>query len=235
MYSLSPKAQVLLEEQETAAPGLIAVDVFQKDVIALRDPSTVKRRLKTGDYVFAAKDHVVVVEEKRVADLLTSWKDRRLQRQLRRIKQANPEGINILALRASGSVPSLNEILWLDVPTELSLDLLKWQALGGLVGFLPYYPQGVLDTLKTWRAILRPGQHLYSVLAGTETERMPEKMTEVGYALRRLFKGVGPKLGAAWAEAAEQDLTKALLMPDNEVKKLGARQSVLDQRRGLHR
>ena len=232
MYSLS-SGHLCFDERLLAPSVALVVDVFQKDVVALKDPGTVSAKLRVGDYVFAKKEHVVVVEEKRVADLLTSWKDRRLQRQLRRIKQANPGGINILALRASGSVPSLNELLWLDIPAEITLDLLKWQALGGLVGFLPYYPQGVLDTLKTWRAILKPGQHLYSILAGTETERMPEKMTEVGYALRKLFKNVGPKLGAAWAIAAEQDLTKALRMPDNEVKKLGARQSVLDQRKEL--
>mgnify|MGYP001601772254 CR=1 FL=1 len=234
MYSLSLGRQVLLDNRELGEPGLIIVDVFQRDVLALKDPGTTSAKLKVGDYVFATKDHVVVVEEKRIPDLLTSWGGRRLQRQLRRIKQANPDGINILALRASGSVPSLNELLWLDIPPELTLDLLKWQALGGLLGFVPYYPKGVLETLQTWRAILKPGQHLYSVLAGTEVERMPEKMTPTGYALRRLFKGVGPKLGAAWAAAGQESLVQALAMPDRVLKDLGARQSVLDQRGELH-
>lgn len=217
--------------------AVITVDVHQD---LAHHPDVLTRRLEVADYSFVTFESVqTLVEEKRLGDLLSSFSSRRLQRQLRKMMQTNPEGINILGLRASGSVSLLQGTLWLDVPPELALDLLKWQGLGGLIGFLPHNKGRVLETLQQWQAVLQPGRHLFSILAGDDRGRREQKeakrqdMKPVAQALRRLFKGVGYELGVRWAEAAGQDLLKALTMPDESLTASGVHRGIIKKRREL--
>lgn len=212
----------------------ILVDVFQKDVVKVGDPETMRVSLPVGDYLFLTPEkRLVVVEEKRLGDLVSSYSSRRLQRQLRRVRLANPDGVSVVALRASGERPALEETMWAAMPPELMVDLVKWQLLGGLVGFLPHDPHEALGVLRTWQAILHPGVHLFSIVAGSDLEPKRERLTEVAYALRKLFVGVGPKTGAAWAAAAHEHLLEALTMPDEALKPLGVRPAVVRKRKEL--
>jgi len=177
--------------------------------------------LPVGDYILVGpENHLIVVEEKRLPDLVTSWRARRLQRQLRRMLMANDGGVNVLGLRSATMLSLVDAYKYRQVP-EISLDLLKWQSLGGLVGFLPFSPDGTLATLRDWRAVLRPGSHLFSILAGDDRNKPRESMSRVAKGLRALVPGVGYEVGRRWAEASGENLLTALQMTDEQLKEAG--------------
>ncbi|HHT9130865.1 MAG TPA: hypothetical protein ACFYED_00055 [Candidatus Tripitaka californicus] len=204
----------------------LTIDAHQDCAPYMRAAGAAIRQLKYGDYSFNTLDALpVLVEEKKLHDLITSWRARRLQRQLRKLLQENPAGANVLALRAAGAVPTLAETLWTEIPTELYLDLLRWQLLGGVVAFMPYAPQAVLETLTDWRACMRPGRALLSILAGDDRpqRQQQEQLTDTAYALMKLCKGVGRATAASWAQAANQSLNTAINMDEQLLKQAGVR------------
>tara|TARA_Y100000034_G_scaffold110249_1_gene142237 strand:+ start:283 stop:990 length:708 start_codon:yes stop_codon:yes gene_type:complete len=187
--------------------------------------------LKYGDIRFPLDEESwVIIEEKRVRDLEDSYRKRRLQRQLRNMLWSNPKGVNILGLRASSPMQVALQDTYHELTEECMLDLMKWQMIGGVIGYLPYNVEGVLRTLKNWRAILKPGQHFFSIVAGTDEPPIREDMTPTAYAIRRLFKGVGPTIANKIAAFYKQDLARALGAPDQEWLNLGAHKGILRQK-----
>lgn len=207
--------------------GIVGVDSRQADFASLKNGHE-KVTLEAGDYIYHNGIHLLLVEEKKLPDLYDSWKSRRLQRQLRHLLEANPDGINILALRGSAR-HALQEIFWQgDVP-ELALDLLKWQVHGGLIGFLPARPSAIVNTIKAWGSVLKPGRGLLSILAGDDRTRQHfrEPMTPVASALRRLLPGVGPKRAPLMAEACGESLITFFAADDDTLKRWGVTPAVL--------
>jgi hypothetical protein len=223
MYSVRD-GRIYSDNKEIGHVGEILVDTRQSEVD--RDTEIVSpARLQTlpyGDYLFVTPTgQIVVLEEKKQGDLDTSWRQRRLQRQLRLALEHNEEGITGLALRLHGPLAIFAEqagtfyFQW----DELLIDLAKLQALGIPVVFLP--SRRVISHLVKLRAALQPGIALLSALAGDDRGRVREKMKPAEMALRQAVDGVGKTLAVKWAEAADQDLVVALSMTDKEMKAVG--------------
>ena len=68
---------------------------------------------------------------------------------------------------------------------------------------------------------------MLSVLAGDDRggKKVPPKTSPAAAALMRLVPGVGALVGGRWAEAAEQDVVKALSMTEKK----------LSEVKGLHK
>ena len=186
------------------------------------------RKLAVGDYVLVGPTGLVIgVEEKRLPDLVSSWWTHRLHRQLRQLLGA--VDVAVLAIRAPfGTMQELVQTEAMDWSA-----LLKWQMLGGYLGFLPYPPMAVLPALMEMAAVLRPGSRsTVSILKATDVHRkvLPD-LTPTAQALGRLVPGVGLVMGARLASAFHQDLREALAASDEEWAAAGANKSVLRELR----
>ena len=231
-YSIVDGA-VVWEGKPLGPAAHILVDSKQADVRAIVErgrsqvPATVVT-LPVGDYVFVSPSGLLcIVEEKRRGDLATSYRARRLQRQLRNMRE-HGDAVLVLGLRA-GSTDSMSGLYdWRDA--EVGVDIMKWQVLGGLVGVLPEDPAATLRTLRDWQGALQPGRHLLSVLAGDDKARRAEHetkgLTPTARALSRLIKGVGPTTAAAWAVVGKEDLLKCLRLTDKQLTKAGLNKTV---------
>ena len=217
--------------------GVVGVDSRQADFAALKNGHE-KVTLEAGDYIYHNGIHLLLVEEKKLPDLYDSWRSRRLQRQLRHLLEANPDGINILALRGSAR-HALQEIFWQgDVP-ELALDLLKWQVHGGLIGFLPARAGSVVATIKEWGSVLKPGRGIWDIVRGDDRTLAKRKRigreekdedrptTPVEAALQRLLPGVGRVRSRVLGEACGQNLLAFYAADDETLKRWGVTPSVL--------
>ena len=209
------------DAKELGHVGEILVDTRQQEhAIEIVAPA----RLKTipyGDYLFVTPSgHIVCLEEKRQGDLDTSWRSRKVQRQLREAHEANPDGINGLVLRLQSSILVGDEGGTYSVQrNEILLDLTKLQLLGIPVVMVP--ARGIVPHLVALRAIIQPGVHLLSPLAGTDKRKVREKMTPVALALREAVDGVGYKLATEWAAASHQDILVAFGLDEEEMKAIG--------------
>ena len=232
MYSVRD-GQVYFDEKAIGSSRNMFSD-FRQDYAG--QYGTERVTLKVGD-VLAVTSHgaVLLIEEKKVGDLVSSYTARRLQRQLRHMLQTNPDGINALAIRGDGNANDLQAIMQLlsYQSVDLTLDLVKWQIFGGLVVFVPAAAGAAVDAYLSLSSSLTPGRHLYTVVAGNDQETRRNKskgLTATAEALRRLIPGVGPVLAEAWAAAAEQDLVTALTMSNEKLKDLGANKTVVARR-----
>lgn len=206
----------------------IIVDVHQD----LAHHPLVETRRIPQDYSFTTEAGMtVLVEEKKLPDFINSYKGRRLQRQLRRMLEVNEAGINILALRGVGPLSGLENSFWTQIPSETALELLKWQVLGGYLGFLPSNSQDVLTALLSWQAVLKPGSHLLSILAGSDEHKRPPKLSPCAYMLWRMFRGVGPEKATAWAKAGAENIITALSMNESALKSVNIHKGILKQLR----
>lgn len=206
-------------------------DLAQVVKAGWREHQFVVKALPVGDYVFVAQRKVVVVEEKRPADLATSIRSRRLQRQLRQIMLAGE--VSALGLRLEREWGDRQRVYGLE--DEVGYEIVKWEMLGGLVLFLPPSPEQVGDALLTLQAILKPGSHQLSILAGTDGGRETSpSFPPWARALRKVVKGVGPKTLGALVERygrESQPLIAALAAPDEEWQALGINKGVIKERR----
>jgi hypothetical protein len=210
------EGQICYNSKPLAPANKVIIDVHQ-DLAAVADKKIVVQRLPEGDYcMVGVGGHIILLEEKKQADLDTSWRSRRLQRQLRKMQEVNPDGINGLALRlhSTGGQGGVYLMQW----NELLLDLAKLQLLSIPIVFLPGH--GVVEHLTQLCAVMQPGRHLLSPLAGDDRGKVREKMEPVALALRMALKGVGYKLANVWAEAADQSLPRALSMTEEEMKEI---------------
>ena len=218
MYTVE-EGQICYNNKPLAPANKVIIDVHQ-DLAAVADKKIVVQRLPEGDYcMVGVGGHIILLEEKKQADLDTSWRSRRLQRQLRKMLEVNPDGINGLALRLHfndmmGEQGGTYLLQW----NELLLDLAKLQLLSIPIVFLPGH--GVVDHLTQLCAVMQPGRHLLSPLAGDDRGKVREKMEPVALALRMALKGVGYKLANVWAEASGQNLPRALSMTEEEMKEI---------------
>ena len=144
-------------------------------------------QLPEGDYVMVTPSGLTVgIEEKKSGDLATSLRNRRLQRQLRRLEDA--VDIPLLGLRFGYSGSFTPE--WWDFFTlSMSVELLKWSLRGGII-LLPYNEDELLCTLRRARNILQPGKHLFSIVSGTD--KKVKGRSPFHRAVQRMVEGVGP-------------------------------------------
>ena len=208
----------------------IYVDDRQPDMRHDLPPGVVVTRLPVGDYVFvtpassaAPCGQVVVVEEKKLDDLYSSWTARRLQRQLREVRAAGD--VAVLALRGTQGLDTYLD--WLNI------ELVKWQAIGGLVVSLPPEQSGVFAMLSKLREVLPPGAHLYTVVAGEDRRVSRKAKTPVGRALATLLTGVGPVLGDKLSSEGDHDIVRALKLEPATLRRLGVRTRTLEHLRIL--
>lgn len=221
---LGPSSEIYMDGRQDTAPYGKVTDGF-----------TVKS-LPIGDYVFTTQDDrlVVVVEEKKLHDFTSSYRSRRLQRQLR--QGWFGADIAVLALRVD-----MEEHVWHGLHEEITsemldeegiaLDLVKWQEIGGRIITLPMHPGAVLPRLRALRAVLKSGRHQLSILAGTDQPRRRQASTPVGQALQATFKGLGPTV--ADRLAARGGLGRVLELSDDDWRNEGANKTVLEKRREL--
>lgn len=191
--------------------------------------------LDVGDYVFATPSgKTVALEEKRSGDLARSMSEgrRRGRRQLRECRAA--ADVAGLALRGDYSRVDLDQWEYA-IPSDMVLEIVKWQVLGGLVVPLPTAPGQLLEELWKLRAILRPGSHLYSVVAGTDKKMPWVGQPEPVLAFRRMVKGVGRSIGDAIWEVAKHKkdpLGWMVTCEDEELAEVrGVHRGIIEQRR----
>mgnify|MGYP001615743418 FL=1 len=200
-----------------------------QDLAALVEPKIIEVAPHSRtDYLFVTSEGKVVgVEEKRTGDLVKSWTSHRLQRQLRHLREA--VDIPVLALRAPLFGLLERELLSRGHdPYDFFLDLVKWQCLGGLIGFLPNDANEAVTALKSWRAGLVGKQSLLSVLAGDDrTKVRVAGLSPVEAALVRLRIGVGPITAKKLTGALGQHLTGVLSASDEKLKKAGCNAGTL--------
>ena len=149
-------------------------------------------KLAEGDYVFVTvKGHIVGIEEKKAHDLCNSLRNRRLQRQLRRLESS--VNIPILGLRfndKNGFSAQFSPDWWQLNNLNLVIELLKWDLRGNTI-LLPAGEEYVLKTLQRIKNILQPGHHLFSIVAGDDIKRVQDD-SPFRKLVRRLIDGVGP-------------------------------------------
>ena len=222
--------------KELAPVSSILVDVNQqslKPYIEATKPDDIKlARLPVGDYVFVgATGAIVVVEEKRLRDLVESWKARRLQRQLRHVAMAGD--VAILALRGFGS--NMFE-LWEadDFLDEVWMDVLRWDLALGNVGFLPADDGAVLASLRQWRAICQDGPHFFRAVSGDDRHRKLKPLSPTANALMRSVDHVGREMAPRIAAHFGEDFLRALSASDEEWRKIkGVHAGILAARHTL--
>ena len=205
----------------------ITVDVRQ-DVVQAPQLDIVREKLVVGDYLFMVGEQVVVVEEKRSSDLLSSFHSRRLQRQLRQVLQASD--IPVLALRLNKA----GEYSFLLSEMDVVAELVKWEVLGGYIVFLPHQDALLISTIRTLQSVLVPGRHQLSIVAGTDQVRkdLPDVPLWAS-AIRKMVKGLGPsqlKLLVGKYGGEERPLVAALSASGEEWKEVGIRADVIRNR-----
>ena len=134
----------------------------------------------------------VGIEEKKPSDLSNSLRNRRIQRQLRTLE--GMVDVPLLGLRFINK-PSAGDYFtaqwWQLNNLNFSVEMLKWSLRGGMV-FLPPNSYEVLTTLKKIRNILQPGQHLLSIVSGSDQKKRVVVANPFRKLVRRLIEGVGP-------------------------------------------
>jgi len=182
-------------------------------------------RLPEGDYVMVTPSGLTVgIEEKKSDDLEASLRNRRLQRQLRGLEEV--VNIPLLGLRFDYE-DTFCPPWWQLGRTNLSVEILKWSLRGGIV-LLPSDPDRLLMTLWRIRNILQPGQHLFSIVAGTD--KKPKGRSPFHRAVQRMVEGVGPATARKLNVHYAGSLKKFLLDTDEGWKKAGMNTA---QRRAL--
>lgn len=185
-------------------PVAVLVSHSEPDVKALQKAGATKAVLPVGDYLVPVGDKVLGIESKRPMDLESSRRSRRLQRQLRWLREACD--YYALGIRADS--------VWhgVELDEETLVSIAEWQAIGGLLLLLPSNPARLVGYLRGLQAVMKPGPHLFNVIAGTDLDRARLKVSgcQCVVALRRLVKGVGPRLAARLAEATEHNWRRVL-------------------------
>ena len=219
----------------------ILVESTQKDVRDFVErsqiPKVVVCKLEVGDYVFATGEgKTVALEEKRCGDFESSFSGgrRRGRRQLRECRGA--ADVAGLALRGASKRYSMDTEWSFSIDdAEMLVDLVKWQVLGGVVVFLPWEPEDVIARLQGLRGVLRPGNHLYSVVSGTDKKMPWVGQPEPILAFRRMVKGVGKVMGdKLWdvVQDKEDPLGWLVSCSDKEFGAIkGVHKGIVEQRR----
>lgn len=202
------------------AGATIYADAREQDVQAFKKAGCLIAMLPWGDFVFVTPTgKVCALEMKRPSDLVGSYFKRRLQRQLRREKLS--ADIPALGLRETGGRAFM--ALYEDMPDDLRVDLAKWQVLGGLVIPLPEDAASIVRTITDLRAVLQPGDHLYTIVAGTDEERRKPKVQMDNTAKALYAMSIcGPKTAIQVSAYFKGSLVKALSATDAEWKAAGA-------------
>ena len=186
--------------------------------------------LPVGDYVFQLMGEgglIVGIEEKKLPDLVTSFKTRRLQRQLRQLTKA--VSIPVLAFRLTCDRYYMLDPYRHNDTVQPLLSLLKWQAVGGMVAVLPGQYKLLCDMLLAMQSTLKPGRGMWSVLAG-EDKPQSAKVGPLASSLHRLIPGIGPAMGSK-LESHYGGLLAALTAPDEEWQALGIPKHILSRRK----
>jgi len=145
------------------------------------------------DAVFIAGDKVIGVESKRPDDLLNSFLNRRLKRQLRTLLRT----VDVPVLLIRGPIPE--ELTTYDknqIPifwrykelNPLWEELARWQMMGAVVLNGPDADDEVPEFLNGMKKVLSGGRNVLVAIAGTDQGKEKEK--EYGWLLRRI-QGVG--------------------------------------------
>ena len=222
-------SELWVEDQRLGNSDALFLDTRQTGLVKWAEhshyagwPELVVCQLPYGDYVFVSKQGVVAIEAKTIPDLMGSWERRRLQRQLRHLLTAAP--IAVLGIET--------QAIAYDIPTEMLLDLAKWDMGLGSITILPGTYGELIPFLVQLRAIIAPGAHLLTPIAGTDTPRV--RVTDCSTALERLFNGVGRKTSTAIADYYNQDLRSALSGTEEEWLKIpGVNRGTIKSRRRL--
>jgi len=193
------KEELLYNGKSLGSKNEIYVDGRQDVAEYIRESNTegyTVAKLDEGDYVVVTPTNVVVgIEEKKAHDLCNSLRNRRLQRQLRRLESS--VGIPILGLRFTdnyGINAQFSPDWWQFNNINMPIELMKWDLRGNTV-LLPARDEYVLSTLKKLRNILQPGHHLFSIVAGDDIKRVQDS-SPFRKLVRRLIDGVGPTASA---------------------------------------
>lgn len=168
------------------------------------------------DYLMAVGERVVGIESKRPQDLVSSYRARRLARQMRILMRA----VDIPCLMLRENAWPKDE--WVeDTPMELYRDLVRLQMLGVVLLPGPSLDKDILPWLNGYRLVLEGTRNVMYAVAGTDRPR-PK-------SLLRAIRGVGAKLEERLL-ARYGSVRLALLAPDNEWALCGARSNVLRSR-----
>lgn len=184
-------------------------------------PGVVRRQMPNRmDYAFALKSGKVVgLESKKLSDLISSHRARRLQRQLR--DMFDTVDIPILILRSTGtSWRGLAEF------PDLMLDLVKFQLLGGIIAHAPADDASMYEFLGELKATLEGNRNLRTVIAGTDKKKVTGTKFEA--RLQRLLDGCGPAMARRLARAFP-NISAVLMAPETALKEAGATRPVIKQ------
>jgi hypothetical protein len=169
---------------------LIYVDCRQ-DVCraAGSDKSFSVEQLPVSDYAFLTDDdRLVGIEEKKPRDLENSHAKRRLQRQLRALKQSTD--VPILGLRFIWDHRTAYDQYYLEPIVKLYPDLAKWARIGHML-LLPPEP---LEFLKQIKPLFNTEpKEVLSIVAGSDLKKRKEHESKFVQGMIRLIKGCGMK------------------------------------------
>lgn len=158
--------------------------------------------LPVGDVVFWNGDWVVGVELKWAKDLVTSWRNRRLASEMRRLIEAvdvpclatNFYGVEQEALASHG--------MTLQGLDKLRLDVVKLECLGVVLLERPRDAE-LMVYLERVATALRPKPSLLAAIAGNPKERKVLPRERVLMGVSGVGLGTAKKLLEKWGSAAE--------------------------------
>lgn len=177
------------------------------------------------DYAFCLDNGKVVgLESKTVSDLISSWRSRRLQRQLR--DMLSEVDIPVLLVRASDEI----DYIMLDAWPEIQVDLVKWQLIGGYLFMAPYETEHLFSFLSEAKAAMNGQRNLRTIISGVD--RTKPKGNKQEAALQAIIKGCGPVMSKKLI-GTFHTVGGVLRAKDKELREAGATSAVVRRVAGL--
>lgn len=139
------------------------------------------------DAVFCVGGRVIGVESKCTADLVTSWRGKRLARQVRILREEVDVPVVLIRVSPGASGEFFFE---LNNHTNLALDLARLQMMGVLVVFSRDRDRAVLDTYNELKKFVAGQRNVLAAVAGHDRAKPPQR--DAGWFLQHL-KGIGPE------------------------------------------
>ncbi len=180
------------------------------------------------DYIYVVNNNeqpkIVGLESKKVGDLISSWRARRLQRQLRNMVET--VDIPVLLVRPGDEI----DFVMLDAWPEIQSDLVRFQMMGGYVWLAPYETEHLFEFLGETKSILSGNRNLRTIITGIDKAKPKGNKQEA--ALQAMLKGCGPVM-AKKLIGQFRTVGRVLQATDTELRKSGATKGVVAQLKRL--
>lgn len=199
--------------RELVRPGKIYVDKNQDVAREAKEQADFEVLvLPVADYAWVTKEGKLVgIEEKKPPDFETSFFSRRLQRQLRDLKDECD--IPLLALRTIPGWQWAGDHFALPDEPRVFVELAKWLTYGTQILFPP---EDVLEFLYKLRLILDDEKlNRATIISGHDNKRV-KKGSLFETTIRNMIPGIGPRIAQALEQKFGGNFMKAINAPLEE-------------------